>query len=217
MTPEWYCHATGTRSNETGRVPAVAMQPPATRSPAFERTARVFLFVVEALNSAGTLWILFLMLLITADVVGRTLFGRPIAGVPEMVSLSIVGIVFLQLPSTLRNGRLTRSDMLLTALSRRAPRVMHAVEILFHLTGLMLVGLILRASWPRFLTSVERNEFVGVIGHFTAPTWPVKLILLIGSSLLAAQFMLLAVRHLLLLLEPRSAVSGAHDSTGDVA
>lgn len=179
------------------------MKPPATRSAAFERLTRVFSFLVEGLNSAGTLWILLLMLLITADVAGRTLFGQPIAGVPEMVSLSIVGIVFLQLPSTLRSGRLTRSDMLLNRLVKRHPRVAHLVEIIFHLTGVLLVWLIVRASWPRFLTSIERGEFVGVSGHFTAPTWPIKLILLLGSAVLALQFLLIATRHLLILLQPR--------------
>jgi TRAP-type mannitol/chloroaromatic compound transport system permease small subunit len=158
--------------------------------------------VVEGLNSVGTLWILLLMLLICADVVGRTLFGHPIAGVPEMVSLSIVGIVFLQLPSTLRSGRLTRSDMLLAAVARRSPRALHAVEIVFHSLGLVLMGFIVRASWPRFLVSIERKEFVGVVGHFTAPTWPIKAILIIGSTLLALQFLLIAAKHLLLLFKP---------------
>lgn len=179
------------------------MKPPVTRSTKFERLTHVFAILTEGLNSVGTLWILLLMLLISADVAGRTLFGQPIAGVPEMVSLSIVGIVFLQLPSTLRSGRLTRSDMLLNRLAKKHPRAAHVVEIIFHLAGVLLVWLIVRASWPRFLTSIERGEFVGVSGHFTAPTWPIKFILLLGSALLALQFLLLAARHTLLLLEPR--------------
>ena len=42
------------------------------------------------------------MVLINSDVIGRNLFNAPILGVPEMTSLSIVGIVFLQLADTLR-------------------------------------------------------------------------------------------------------------------
>jgi hypothetical protein len=36
-----------------------------------------------------------------------------VRGVTELVSLSIVGIVFLQLADTLRVGRFTRADVLL--------------------------------------------------------------------------------------------------------
>ena len=53
------------------------------------------------------------MLLINSDVLGRNLFNAPVRGVTELVSLSIVGIVFLQLADTLHSGRFTRADVLL--------------------------------------------------------------------------------------------------------
>ena len=53
--------------------------------------------ITLALNVIGTAGIFLLMLLINADVLGRSLFDRPISGVPEIVSLSIVAIVFLQI------------------------------------------------------------------------------------------------------------------------
>ena len=52
--------------------------------------------VTQGMNVCGTALILGLMLLIGADVAGRNLMGRPVPGVPEMVALSIVAIVFLQ-------------------------------------------------------------------------------------------------------------------------
>ena len=59
---------------------------------------RVFARVLQILSSLGTAWIFLLMLVITVDVVGRTAFTSPLPGVPELVSISIVGIVFLSLP-----------------------------------------------------------------------------------------------------------------------
>ena len=50
-------------------------------------------------------WIFVLMVVINVDVIGRTLFTKPLPGVPELVRLSIVAIVFLQIGSTLRAGR----------------------------------------------------------------------------------------------------------------
>ncbi len=53
--------------------------------------------VLSNLNSIGSVWIFVLTLLINADAFGRKLFHSPIDGVNEIVELSIVGIVFLQL------------------------------------------------------------------------------------------------------------------------
>ena len=54
---------------------------------------RLLGFVMSLTNVVATTWILLLMVLIVADVVGRNAFLSPIAGVPEMVKYSIVGIV----------------------------------------------------------------------------------------------------------------------------
>jgi len=72
-----------------------------------------FSHLIGGLNAIGTLWIFLLMVVINTDVFSRLLFNHPIDGVPELIELSIVGIVFLQLCDTVRAGRLTRSDGLL--------------------------------------------------------------------------------------------------------
>jgi TRAP-type mannitol/chloroaromatic compound transport system permease small subunit len=74
-----------------------------------------------AMNALGSLWILVLMALMNLDVAGRNLFNTPVRGVTEMVSLSIVGIVFLQLADTLHSGRFTRAEVLLERLKRSRP------------------------------------------------------------------------------------------------
>jgi len=158
--------------------------------PWLRRAIAGFGLFTSLLNACGTLWILALMLLISTDVVGRAFFKRPVSGVPEMVSLSIVGIVFLQLASTLRAKRMTRSDMLLAVLWKRAPRSALLLDAAFQLAGALTVFVIFRASYPRFITAWQRHEFVGAVGHFTAPTWPIKLILMVGSGALAMQFLL---------------------------
>ncbi len=144
--------------------------------------------VTAAANVVGSLLILALVALITADVAGRNLFGAPISGVPEMVSLSIVAIVFLQAPMALKAGRMTRSDGVINLLHRRAPRLARGVDTTFDLLGVGVLGAILYAHWPILVRSWERNDFVGAVGDFTAPTWPVKAMLALGASLLVLQF-----------------------------
>ena len=52
---------------------------------------------VRLLNGIGTLWILGLLILINADVFGRNIFHAPIDGVIEMIEISMIAIVFLQI------------------------------------------------------------------------------------------------------------------------
>jgi TRAP-type mannitol/chloroaromatic compound transport system permease small subunit len=150
----------------------------------------------RAMNALGTVWILALMLLINADVLGRDLFGTPVRGVTELVALSIVGIVFLQLADTLHSGRFTRADVLLQRLKRTRPVAAARLQALFHAAGAALMAVILWAAWRPLIESIRIREYVGAIGDFTAPVWPVRLIMLIGLSVTLITFVLLALADL---------------------
>lgn len=149
---------------------------------------RIFDGVTALLNVAGSALIFGLVALIAADVAGRNFFRSPISGVPELVSLSIVAIVFLQAPQALRSGRFTRSDGLIDMLRKRAPGFTIWLETAFDLIGFGVIATILYAHWPILTRSWQRGDFVGAIGDFTAPTWPIKAMLALGAALLALQF-----------------------------
>ncbi len=148
--------------------------------------------LTQALNALGTLWIVVLMLLINADVLGRDLLGTPVRGVTELVSLSIVGIVFLQLADTLATGRMTRADVLLDRLKRTTPWAADALQAVFHLAGAGLMAVILWAAWEPLVEAIRIQEYVGAVGDFTAPVWPVRLIMLVGICATLITFLLLA-------------------------
>ena len=156
--------------------------------------------VTGGLNVAGTLLILALMLLVNADVIGRGAFSAPISGVPEMVSMSIVAIVFLQIAQTFRKGRLTRAEALITTLKAHAPRLSLGVELLFAIAAAVLVWILFSASLPLFEKAWTRGTYEGTVGDFTAPIWPVKLIILVGCAALWVQLVLSACESLLRLL-----------------
>lgn len=146
----------------------------------------------KVLNALGTLWIIALMVLINTDVLGRNLFDAPVRGVTELVALSIVGIVFLQLADTLQTGRFTRADVLLEQLKHTRPVLAARLQALYHLIGAGLMGVILWAAWSPLVESIRIREYVGAIGDFTAPVWPVRLIMLIGLTTTLITFLLLA-------------------------
>jgi TRAP-type mannitol/chloroaromatic compound transport system permease small subunit len=159
-----------------------------TRAPREPLALRLLDGATTGLNVLGSSLILVLMILVGVDVAGRNLAGAPVSGVPELVALSIVAIVFLQIPQALRAGRMTRSDAFLTWLARRRPGLARGLSTLFDLAAIAIVGVIVHATWPIFTRAWTRGEFVGAVGDFTAPVWPVKLTLLIGGTMLVLQF-----------------------------
>lgn len=158
----------------------------------FRNIRRVSDAVTAALNVVGTLLIVAIMVLVNADVIGRGAFNAPVSGVPEIVSMSIVAIVFLQVAHTFRMGRLTRTDAVLNFIKARSMRLYAAVELLFSLAAITLIWQLFSASKPLFVKSWVRGTFEGTIGDFTAPIWPVKLVILIGCGALLLQLVLFA-------------------------
>lgn len=171
--------------------------------PWFRLIRRLFDALTALLNVLGTLLIVAVMLLVNADVIGRVVFNTPVSGVPEMVSMSIVAIVFLQVAQAFRKGRLTRTEVMLDFLERRAPKLRQAIEFVFSLAAIVLIWQLLSTSAPLFVKSWNRNTFEGTIGDFTAPIWPVKLIILIGCTALLVQLVFHATATLIQLLPKR--------------
>ena len=148
------------------------------------------------MNALGSIWIFALMLLINADALGRTLFVAPIDGVNEMIELSLVGIVFLQLGDATRRGRLTRSDGFSNVILRRWPGIGRILTAAFDFTGALFMAVIVWGSIPLLIESIEEGYFVGNEGVFTAPVWPIKLVIVIGCVMTALQFLAFAHRHI---------------------
>ncbi len=147
----------------------------------------------RALAAAGSLLILALVVLVDLDILGRELLARPVRGVSELLALSIVAILFLQLPETLRAGRLPRSELLLDRLRGTRPRLHGLVEAAVHLAGAGLMMLLAVVSVPGLLEAWREELYVGAAGDFTAPIWPVRAVMVTGAALTAALFLARAV------------------------
>ena len=156
---------------------------------------RAFSRLVGGMNAAGSCWIVVLMLLINAEAISRSAFNAPIIGVIEMIEISIIGIVFMQLADSLRQGVLTRSDGLFNQVMRRSPRAGHAMAVVTFLLGAVFMCLIIWGSVPFFIESWDNDYYVGVEGMFTAPVWPVALIIVIAVAVTMVQFTVMLAEH----------------------
>lgn len=152
----------------------------------------MFSRLLGAMNALGTVWIFLLMVLINSDILGRELFSAPVRGTTELLALSIVGIVFLQLGHALMSGRMTRSDMLIENLLIARPRAGRALQGIFNLLGVVFLVIIFWGSLALFEEAIEIGEYVGAAGDFTAPTWPIRLLILIGAAATGLQYLIMA-------------------------
>ena len=144
--------------------------------------------ITAIMAAIGTGWILVIMAVICADIIGRGAFNRPILGVPEFLTFSIVGIVFLQLPQTLRMDGLTRADILLAWVGRRSPATRHAMQMIYDVIGAVLFAGIAYTTWPLMVRAFANNEFYGSTGVVQIPTGPLKLIIIAGCVMMTVQF-----------------------------
>jgi TRAP-type mannitol/chloroaromatic compound transport system permease small subunit len=149
-----------------------------------------FGYLVDGLNGAGSLLIFAVMFMMCADVLARDLLNRPIAGVAEMVAVSIVAIVFLQLASTLRHGRMSRADIFIDAFIARHPGPGHTLNAVFNVIGAAMCTVVFYATQPKLVKAWANSEFFGVQGVFTMPTWPLMAIVLVGTAITAIQYLL---------------------------
>jgi TRAP-type C4-dicarboxylate transport system permease small subunit len=157
--------------------------------------------LLDTFAAIGTIWTFGLMLLICADVIGRSFLNAPITGVAEIAAHSVVGIVFLQIGATIYNGRMTRADFLIDRVVRAVPKLGNAIEAIFLVIGGLVMAFIAESAWPGMWNSIERREFFGVQGLFTVPTWPFRALIVLGAgagALAYATLLLLALRRLIL-------------------
>ena len=152
--------------------------------------------IVTGMNSLGTVWIFLLMILINMDAFGRTLFNKPIYGVNEMIELSLVGIVFLQLADATRTGRLTRSDGFFNLMLKHIPKVGRMFGALFEFLGITFMVIVLYGSIPLFIEAYENDYYVGEEGLATFPVWPIKFVIVLGCFVTLLQFASFAWRYL---------------------
>jgi TRAP-type mannitol/chloroaromatic compound transport system permease small subunit len=143
---------------------------------------------MAGLNAVGSVWVAALTVLICADILGRVLFRYPLAGVPEIVKVSIVAIVWLQIPHTLKTGGHLRSDIVLRYLSGRSRAV---VDLFAYVLGAIIFGLLVYSGWDTMILAWEMGEFEGEL-PVRVPTYPLRSIVLLGAALTALQFLLMA-------------------------
>lgn len=155
---------------------------------------RVSSGIALAANAAGTFVVILLIIVVNYDIIARGMFNKPFLGAVEVVQFSMVLIVFLQLPDVIRVGRLTRSDGFLGLLGRRNSTAGRTLSRFIDLVSALFMAIVAIAIWPEFVEMWESQDFFGVPGVFTAPWWPIKLVIFLSACLCVVHFLLHVVK-----------------------
>jgi TRAP-type mannitol/chloroaromatic compound transport system permease small subunit len=158
--------------------------------------ARLWSWLVDGLAALGTVLIGVLMLIICADIVARNLMGSSLPLISELGALTLVMIVYLQLAATVRADRLARTQVVLAVVQRHHPRAAALLTAVFDLTGAALVALLAWATLHILEKDLASGEFIGVPGIATVSTWPFRLLILLGVTVAAVEFLVRTVSAL---------------------
>ena len=137
---------------------------------------------------AAATWTFGLAFLVMADIVGRTVFSKPIYGTAEMVAASIVIVVFLQVGYAIRSRSMLKADFLVVLLPDKVQRALLAIG---YLLGVSFFLMIIAGGWEESIKSFVEGEFEGE-GALRVPSWPARWTVLVGSGLAVINYLVLA-------------------------
>lgn len=152
---------------------------------------RLFDLLTRVMNAIGSSLVLFIMVVVLADVVGRGVFSAPLAGTPEMVAIAVAVIVFLQIPSTLATGRVIAADGVLGWIGRHSIRTQQWLLAAHHLVGGVLFAITARYVWTMVFSAHDSGDYYGNPVMFALPKWPVYSVIFFGCTTMAIQYFIM--------------------------
>ncbi len=144
--------------------------------------------LTRTLMIGAAVWAFILTFIIMSDIIGRGVYNRPVYGVREIVMNSIVIIVFLQAGYAIRSGSMLKA----TFLTELTPPPLRRVFAVFgYFLGAAFFLTIVSGSIGNLEHAWQSNEFEGE-GALRVPTWPTHFMILVGGSLAALNYLILA-------------------------
>jgi len=153
---------------------------------------RVNDWVTKALMVFAAILAFMLCFLVVADVSGRVIFNSPVKGTPEIISLSIVIICFLQSGYAIRSGGMLNVD---SVIIRFSPRVQSWLAVWGAVAGIFFFGVVCYGTLDGASHAWNSNEFEGE-GALRVPVWPAKFVIILGSGLAAFSYFLLMLENI---------------------
>lgn len=134
------------------------------------RTERIVETFAKWLNVFSAAWLFSVALLILYDVAGREFFASPFHGTNEIVSNSVLSILFLQLPLSILKRNSLRTTIVFDMVGPRGKGVIDALSYI--LAGLLFLGIAI-GGWPNMVEAWQILEQEGS-GIIVIPVYPIR-------------------------------------------
>ena len=151
---------------------------------AVSRADRLLFRLEAALNLVGGVAIFLLVLLATANVLGRWLFSLPISGYVDWVEQSMAFIAFLGIAYTKRLGGHIRMDIVIGQLRGR---LLWFAELVSVVLMLLVTLVLIYGSYLHFWRAYDIGDSSLDIN---LPTWPAKFVVPFALTVLALRLIL---------------------------
>lgn len=155
-------------------------------------TTRIIDWVAKALMVFAAILAFLLCFLVVGDVSGRVIFGSPIKGTTELISLAIVTICFLQAAYAIRSGGMLNVDSLVTKFT---PRVQSWLAVFGSFAGFVFFAMIFYGTLDGAAHAWTSNEFEGE-GAMRVPVWPTRFVIVLGTGLSAFCYLMFMFENL---------------------
>lgn len=133
-----------------------------------------------------------LMLMVSAEIIGRHFFNSPIPGHVESATLSLVLILYFGLAYTqLERGHI-RVEIFLSRVKGRKRELLEGITLILSLIPSLLM---IWATAKKALVSVHGREFVS--GVISFPVWPGRCAVTFGFILLSLTLVVQICKHLI--------------------
>jgi TRAP-type C4-dicarboxylate transport system permease small subunit len=148
---------------------------------------KTFFHNINQILSGFCGWLMLaMMILLVADIIGRTI-GQPLQGMAELSVFVMMIVIYLGLARCEEHGEHVRLELAVNALPKVArPKIV----FLSRLMAVVTVGLLLYAVFQNALTSFQNNE--AIAGTVELRIWPVKVFMVVGLVF----FLIQTVRHM---------------------
>jgi len=142
-----------------------------------DKTQRIVGAFARALNVMSAVWLASVALLILYDVVGREAFGSPFHGTNEIVSNSVVSILFLQLPLSILTRSSLRTTILYDHVGDWGKALIEATSYILAATLFLVIAI---GSWPNMIEGWAIGEQEGS-GIIEIPVYPIRTLVVFAS------------------------------------
>jgi TRAP-type C4-dicarboxylate transport system permease small subunit len=144
----------------------------------------------KGLNFVSVVMIAAMVIMITADVIGRALFNRPVPGALEMLQYMLVVTVYFSLGWAALSGRHVKLDFLV---SRFPTRLRTVTDSTMHLIGIVMLAFF---AWQAIVAAEDARRLNLVSSVLEIPRFPFFYALAVGCAGFALAIVVIWVKDL---------------------